>query len=395
MTVAVGANNDNTPITALAHPRVFVHSYNALVVGRSDGAHSRGQTASIYGTGRFKPDIVAPSSFTSTSTARVSSAAALLHEAVVGTDAARSETMRSILMAGATKDEFASFVDPTTSALNPWDRTQTRPLDDLFGAGELSIYNSYLIQMGGRQPGSVAAPATAVGSYGWDYQDRKNAPAVGDIFYKFQIPAGSTAQELSVMLAWNAKITDTDPSLQFAPTESLQNLDLEFYDSTGGFLGSLVDESVSTVDNVEHIYLTDLGPGQYTLRVSGAANWDYGLAWRMTTAFDQVSADFDEDGFITGTDFLTWQRNLGTLLGASHSDGDADGDGDVDSVDLAALEMGIMAPSTAAPGAGSGGSVPGGGTTVGGVPEPATIGSLAAGLLMLAAGRMRRRRRVG
>ena len=134
------------------------------------------------------------------------------------------------------------------------------------------------------------------------------------------------------MLAWNAKITDTngDPNV-FSPTEPVvQNLNLQLYDSTTSFMGSLLDQSVSTVDNVEHIYLNSLGAGTYTLKVSGAANWDYGLAWRMTTAFDEPNADFDGDGVVSGSDFLVWQRNFGTLLGAANSDGDADGDGDVD-----------------------------------------------------------------
>jgi hypothetical protein len=215
-----------------------------------------------------------------------------------------------------------------------------------------------------------------VGSYGWDYQDRKNDSAVGDLFYNFEVPAGSTAQELSIILSWNAKITDTNgSSAVFAPSESLQNLDLKFYDSTSGFLGSLVDQSISTVDNVEHIYQTNLGPGTYTLAVSGAASWDYGLAWRMTTAFDQASADFDEDGDVDGADLLTWQSNLGRLTGALHADGDADGDGDVDAADLAAVEARVMpTPLLQAPGAQ---------VATAAIPEPATLALATAALAAL------------
>ena len=96
--------------------------------------------------------------------------------------------------------------------------------------------------------------------------------AVGDIYYNFEVPVGSTAPELSILLAWNVKVTDTNPSEGvFNPQESLQNLDLQLFDSTASFLGSMLDQSVSTVDNVEHIYRTNLGPGTYTLKVSGAA----------------------------------------------------------------------------------------------------------------------------
>jgi hypothetical protein len=379
MTAVVGANNDASPASLLAHPRLMVHSYNAIVAGRTNGAHSRGQTQSVYGSGRFKPDIVAPAALTSTSTAMVSSAATFLHEAVAGTDGARSEVIKAMLMAGATKEEFAAWIDPTTGALNPWDRTQTRPLDDVFGAGELNAYNSYLMTVGGQHAGSTSAPTTAAPTSGWDY---KGKTAASELYYNFVIPQGSTASELSIMLAWNVNVTDTPPP-GFTPSESLQNLNLALYNSTGSFLGTMLDQSISTVDNVEHIYQTNLQPGTYTLKVSGAANWDYGLAWRMSTQFDQPSADFDGDGFVSGSDFLIWQQNVGTLLGATHAQGDADGDGDVDGDDLVAVNNGVM-PSVPPPAALN---------AVAAIPEPSTLAMAAAAMLAAAGWKWRRLRR--
>jgi hypothetical protein len=390
LTAVVGVNNIAN-LANSAHPRLLIHNYNGISVGRSDSYHSRGVT-SFYGGGRTKPDLVAPQPSSSQATATVSSAAAMLHESGAGTDAVKSETMKAILMAGATKQEFANYLEqvppvttipptPPSLAPKPWDRTPTRPLDEIFGAGELNVYNSYLIQHGGQHAGSQAAPTTTAGSFGWDYQNHKGDPGVGDLYYNFEIDAGSTAEELSIILAWNIKITDTNPAAgTFTPVESLQNLDLEFYDSTGSFMDNMLDHSISTVDNVEHIYLTDLNPGTYTLKVSGAADWDFGLAWRMATKFDQVSADFDEDGDVDGMDFLTWQRNLGTLLGATHGEGDADGDGDVDDVDLQAVRNGVM-PITPPPMAGGGAAA---------VPEPNSL-ALAAGVLLASAGWTRRR----
>jgi len=265
----------------------------------------------------------------------------MLHEAVAGTDGSRSEVIKAMLMAGATKGEFANWIDPTTGLVNPWNRTQTRPLDDIFGAGELNVYNSYLIGIGGKQSASASQPNSSVGSYGWDYKAKEDA--ANDLYYNFQVAEGSTAADFSILLAWNAKITDNDPNDNvFTPTESLQNLDLRLYDSTTSFMCSMLDQSISTVDNVEHIYLNSIGPGTYTLKVTGAANWDYGLAWRMTTAFDEPNADFDGDGVVSGSDFLVWQRNFGTLLGAVNSQGDADGDGDVDEDDLTLFKAGAI-----------------------------------------------------
>ncbi len=380
MTMVVGAHNNSNPAVLKAHPSLLVYAYNTIVAGRSDGAHSRGQTnsavgGSTYGSGRYRPDLVTPSSVTSQSSARISSAAAMLHEVVAGTDGARSEVMKAMLMAGATKNEFVNWTDPTTGLVNPWNRTQTRPLDDVFGTGELNVYNSYVIGIGGKQSASASQPAAAVGSYGWDYQDRKADSAVGDLYYNFQVAEGSTASDFSILLAWNAKITDTngDPNI-FSPTEPVvQNLNLQLYDSTTSFMGSMLDQSISTVDNVEHIYLNSLDPGTYTLKVSGAANWDYGLAWRMTTAFDEPNADFDGDGAVSGSDFLIWQRNFGTLLGAGNSQGDADGDGDVDEDDLTLFKAGVI--STPVP--------PMVASIVAAVPEPAAISLLMFGTLVI------------
>ncbi len=46
-----------------------------------------------------------------------------------------------------------------------------------------------------------------------------------------------------------------------------------------------------------------------------------------------ITGDFDNDGDADGTDFLTWQRNVGT--GTSLEEGDATADGNVDAADLA------------------------------------------------------------
>jgi hypothetical protein len=385
MTAVVGANNNFSVFNPnLAHPTLMTHSYNAIVAGLTSGGHSRGVTSGVYGAGRYRPDLVSPGGLTSVATAQISSAATLLRGVATGTDADSSEVTKAMLLAGATKTEFSGYVEPATGIANPWNRTATRPLDDVFGAGELNVYNSYLMTVGGQHAGSTGQPAASVASYGWDYQDRKADAAVGDIYYNFEIPTGSTASELSIILAWNVKVTDTNPSpAVFTPQESLQNLDLTLYNSTASFMATQIDQSISSLDNVEHIYQNNLGPGTYTLKVAGAANWDYGLAWRMSTAFDVADADFDDNGFFGGGDLLVWQRNLGKLVGATNAEGDADGDGDVDRNDLTLLNTAItnqnVPPMVL--------------NAVAAVPEPATLGAAAVGAALLAlAGRSARRR---
>ncbi len=314
----VGLDNNTNPL-----PILLSHSYNSIAMGRSDALHSSGLTTLAgYGPGRSKPDLVAPRPSTSSAASTTSSVATFLHSSptVVGTDATNSEAIKALLLAGATKDEFPG-----------WSRTQNQPLDDTYGAGEVNVYNSYLMTLGGQFAGSTGTP-TPVDNHGWDY---RTVTSSSPLNYEFEIPLGSTAQELSIALTWNV---DVNPSFT---TQSLAKLDLKLFDE----MGAVVDQSISTVDNVEHIYIgagqgvSSLAPGTYRLEVSTADfSRDFGLAWRTTTLFDTPSADFNLDGEVDGVDFLTWQRGFGALLGATHSQGDADGDGDIDQDDLTILE---------------------------------------------------------
>ena len=376
VTMSVGVNtNGNTstdPNPNQLHPNLLSYSYNSITVGNTDAGHSRGVTDSLYGPGRFRPDIVVPRFTPSEATAVVSSSATMLHEVLAGTSGSKSEVMRAILLAGATKEEFSDFVEPSTSVANPWERTVTRPVDDIFGVGELNIFNSYLMTqsgaMKGQYQGSTATPTT-VGAYGWDYQSAINPGVGNEVLYDFVVPVGSIAQELSIVLAWNAEVVDTNAGSPFILQEQpLANLDLELVDS----VGTTIDQSISTAYPLEHIYLTELPPGTYTLKVSSDTIRDYGIAWRMSTIFDSADPDFNDNGAVDGADFLAWQRGVGTLVDAPPSIGDADGDGDVDADDLAlfATAYGAVIPAQAPLSSASA------------IPEPASV-FLAAGYISL------------
>jgi hypothetical protein len=363
--VALSANN-LSPM-----PELLSHSYNAIAVGRSDGIHAPGLTnLSSYGVGRSKPDLVAPLPETSFTASSTSSVATMLHSAsfVQGTDAANSVVMKAILLTGATKDEFPGWSQFDGGSV--W-----HPLDDTFGAGELNAFNSYVVAASGQTAGSTGVP-TPVSRHGWDYQSIDSGD---ELLYDFVIPAGSTATELSIVLTWNAIINSPFhvgvPVLADLNLELVDSLDVTLdFDLGDGHLDGLSD---SAVDNVEHLYLTDLAAGTYTLKVSSSdpSATDFGLAWRTATLLDTPSADFDEDGDVDGGDFLAWQRGYHTLINATHAQGDADGDGDVDSDDLAVFSStyGNFTPPPA--------------LAATAVPEPSVLALLALGLLMRLGGR--------
>jgi hypothetical protein len=55
--------------------------------------------------------------------------------------------------------------------------------------------------------------------------------------------------------------------------------------------------------------------------------------FNATTVESETNADFDDDGFVDGNDFLIWQRGVG--VGTTLAEGDANGDDAVDAADLA------------------------------------------------------------
>jgi len=307
----VGLNNG----TATPIPDLLASAYNVISVGRSNGDHSRGTvTDDMDGPGRRKPEIVAPLDATSYSTAYVSSAAGLLRQvANLGGNARAqdSRTLKAVLLAGATKEEFPA-----------WAKTPEHPLDAVYGAGELNIHHSYHVLNGGEQPANDASGRPHMA---WDYETLPGAANTAD--YRLHIPAGQYGVELSAFLVWNRTLQDSNPSADgftLAP-DALVNFDLRlFLDPAGG--GEVpVDASTSALYNIEHVWKKALPAGNYRLRVSrgGGNPHDYALAWRLTVAPHQpqpVMTDlggsyrFDFPGLITGQpykfqaspDMLTW-----------------------------------------------------------------------------------------
>lgn len=350
--ICTGVNNG----TASSMPKLLCSAYNNIAVGRIDGAGSYGPTA-IETIGRIKPDLVATGDGPQTSyaTGAVSGAAAMLLQAHAVLDTlpelppihqrrGRALVTKALLMGGATKPTAwrKGTATPSTDG--------AIPLDYRYGAGTLSVINSYHILAAGRYTATFTMPleslpvqpmaaAASVPTTGWDYA----AIAGGQTqYYFFTIPAGQVATSFSAMLVWNRRISappdfdrdddvDGEDAVAFAECAagariritspaciegdldsdgdvdqddfgdfqlcfrgpgivpsttcrspllpSLSNLNLALHAADGGEVGTLLDQSISTLDNIEHIYQVNLPAGAWVLAVTSNRAEAYALTW--------------------------------------------------------------------------------------------------------------------
>jgi hypothetical protein len=236
-------------------------SYNGLSVA----AYGVGSASSVGPTadnGRAKPDLTAPAPVTSASTPMVSGAAALLVQAGArgdggaGTSTAAVDirTVKALLLNGAIKPA-------------DWTRLGASPLDARYGAGVVNVFNSWAQLSGGRHSaiettsaslGAAHPPGANAGNIstgsGWDMASITTSVSTDKVNHYYFNFTSVGSNSLTATLVWN----------RAAGQSSLNNLDLFLYDTRDG---RLVASSISTVDNVEHIYIPAFSPGRYDLQV--------------------------------------------------------------------------------------------------------------------------------
>lgn len=238
---------------------LLANAYNSISVGVRSGNHPH-TGSNLDGNGRMKPDLVVNQSFTSFAGPSVAGAAALLLDAIrpAFPDADDPRVVKAILIAGASKQN-----------LPQWHRTAaSKPYDDTFGGGELNISNAYHILVEGRQTASVSNERS---TRGWD---RGTSTTATPQRWFFSVPAGTWANTFSATVTWHRRFDSGIAS----PT--LANLDLRLVKSSAFVPGATVDQSVSSVDNVEHLFLRNLPAGQYAIEVSAdTVDEIFGIAW--------------------------------------------------------------------------------------------------------------------
>lgn len=316
-TIVVAAGNDGPGSSTLSGPPVG--AFNILSVGATGGTgaaisedytqiapySSRGPTSD----GRSKPDIVAPGSLlelptlsggwsvgsgTSFATPLVAGGATLLidmgRDRGMNTDAT---VIKSVLMNSADK-------------LAGWSHTSTSPLDPQFGAGQMNLQSAYAQYDAGEQdPGTV-------GTVGWDY-----GTIVGAVENTYDInldlPAGS---QLAATLVWNRDVSSSTSNIETTvyAASPLANLDLFLYEA--GDPATSVASSVSSLDNIEHLFLSIPNEGHYALGVRGASVLvdprSYSLAWHVIVPDISLPGDYNGDGSVDAADYVVWRKNDGT-----------------------------------------------------------------------------------
>lgn len=321
------------------------YGYNSIVVGRRDGDHSAGDVPSPYdGAGRMKPDITGPLFTTSDAIPIISGAAAMLveqarNDASLPSEAEASETIKAILMASATHNgPSGSGLAWTNNSPSSGDErgSTARPLDELVGAGHLDVNRAHMMMAGGQTNGgnsvATAAPATA---HGWSF----DAIVAGEQRnLRFTLPEG--AEEFSVIAIWNRDVADNFGSFTLADLNlALLRIEDGNAASLVGNPGVWIDGNVrsnSAVDNVEHIYVGDLEPGDYIVQLTSAGGdaTDFALAWYSSGIVEGVFGDLNGDGTIGVDDLLLLLAAWGSCDGCEE---DLTNDGVVDVNDLLAM----------------------------------------------------------
>lgn len=261
--IVSGLGNSGSPITPST-------AYNVIAVAAFGGSTSVGPT--YPSASRSKPDITAPASATSFSTPYVAGSAAVLVQAGnlnlggTGTSALATDdrTIKALLLNGATKP--SNWTNNLNTAL-PKSANTSVPLDRRYGAGIVNVYDSYQDLTAGvklaTETNNSSTPSVAlgdVGTRGWNLTQITSTAS--DRVDHYVIDVGLMS-DFKATLVWERPfqtITDIDEP----PTPLLNNLDLLLYNVN---TAALVASSISTVDNVEHIYLTGLAPGRYDLQV--------------------------------------------------------------------------------------------------------------------------------
>lgn len=304
-----GANGKTTP-------RSPAGSFNGIIVGHTVGQprndYDQVHHDSAFGPtsdNRMKPDIVAPgtgitttrsdsesfSSWTGCSLATPHVAGVLTQLTDYGKANSLSTSpavLKANLLNSADKNVRNRAIEPwapgqATVSDGVWETPS--PLNPETGAGRVdALAAAHQYRSGPQSPGMVEPT-------GWN---SSTVSGEGYEAYELDINPGE-ASRLTTTLTWLRHVERMGPGSPHdafstrLPGDALDNLDLQLFRDS-----NLIAQSISMVDNVEHIHWTVDEPGRYQIRVlrkekpDTGIDEEYSLAWRVTG----LPGDFDADG---------------------------------------------------------------------------------------------------
>jgi hypothetical protein len=267
------------------------------------------------------------------------------HRGWNGETAPRHEIMKAIILNSADKFKGVHGSPRTVVAPNnayTWEHSpaNTRidiPLDPWMGAGHMNFGAALKNYRQGEWEAGV------VPNMGWDYG--LIGPSNYQIYY-FNRPLAA-GETVAATLCWDLRVETINPNPNnyldgFFDYQDLSQVlnDLDLYLMPAGTdpddFEQIIDASVSSAENVEHIFFDVPFGGFWQLVVANTPFGiqdaeDYGLAW---WAGEAIPGDFDGDGDVDDDDLPSWKSSFGTA-----SEGDADDDGDSDGADFLAWQQ--------------------------------------------------------
>ena len=157
----------------------------------------------------------------------------------------------------------------------------TQSLDYNVGAGRMNLdraYDQYLVgttDVAGQASGNLGVVETV----GWDFGQAINGTD-NDYYINSTLMQGST---FTATLCW---FRDRSSSGPIVHDNGQSDLDLIFFDATGGAFAGEISRSISDYNVVEHLYFTVPTTGYYGIRVNfdgllfgSQTSEEYGLAW--------------------------------------------------------------------------------------------------------------------
>lgn len=264
--MVAGVNNGH----ATHVPALVCSAYNTIAVGNWVG-DSSGRYTIFDGPGRCKPDLVGPNNQTSYATPTTAAMVTRLLETAdkLGDPRApKPQVIKAVLMAGAEKPPG-------------WRVEAGKPLDDHFGAGRLRVDHAYdILTAPPAQPGVVRS------RYAWDFRALEPRESVA---YRLETPAA--LGECSIIITWHRRIDGRvlddllNNQTRWVETSRMADFDLRLIQIDDAGNESVLHESVSRIDNVEHVYLPSLRAGRYRIEVVRLdaldEPWDVAIAWRI------------------------------------------------------------------------------------------------------------------